>query len=46
MTKMKSNAGGNLNEEIDMKEILEYTELIFSKNDHFFNDGEVTKEVA
>jgi hypothetical protein len=40
---MKSEAGGNLNEEVDMKEVLEYTELVFAKNDHYYNNGDINK---
>ena len=29
-----------------MKSILEYAELMFAKNDHFYRDGQVTQEVA
>lgn len=29
-----------------MKSILEYSELMFAKNDHFYRDGQVTQEVA
>jgi hypothetical protein len=46
MTKIASENGLNPNDEINSKEILEYTELMFAKNDHYHQQGVFTKQIA
>ena len=41
-----ASQGQNPNDEENMKVLLEYTELMFAKNDHFHQEGYFTKQIA
>jgi hypothetical protein len=47
MNKIGADFGiNNTSDEPNMKAILEYTELMFAKNDHFHQQGMFTKQIA
>lgn len=46
MTKLANENGLNPNDETSTKAILEYTELMFAKNDHYHQQGAFTKQIA
>ena len=46
MTKLGSEAGVGQNDEENAKAMLEYTELMFAKNDHIHQEGKFSKQIA
>ena len=43
---MKDKCGQDLNEQTNLKDILEYTELMFAKNDHAYREGTRSRQLA
>lgn len=46
MNKIGSEAGIDPSDEVNTKAMLDYTELMFAKNDHFHQQGAFTKRIA
>jgi hypothetical protein len=46
MNKIAPEAGLNPSDEVNIKAMLEYTELMFAKNDHYHQQGKFSKQIA
>lgn len=46
MNQIAAKCGLNPSDEVNMKAMLEYTELMFARNDHFHQEGRFTKQIA
>lgn len=46
MNQIAAKTGLNPSDEVNMKAMLEYTELMFARNDHFHQEGRFTKQIA
>jgi len=46
MSKISNENNVSPNDETNTKAILEYTELMFAKNDHYHQSGKFTKQIA
>lgn len=46
MNQLDGQTGRDPSDEVNMTAILDYTELMFAKNDHFHQEGHFTKQIA